>query len=138
MTHYRPKMSKQEEHRKKDPATKITYQGYSHGFKKTILAEIENGQISINQAAKKYGVGRTTIQKWMNKMGNFDKKLREMGGNSAKQEIQRLKQKIRDLETQKDILETAIEIVEEEYGVDVKKKFLPESLKNTLRKIRKR
>jgi transposase-like protein len=131
-------MSKQEEHRKKDPATKITYQGYSHGFKKTILAEIENGQISINQAAKKYGVGRTTIQKWMNKMGNFDKKLREMGGNSAKQEIQRLKQKIRDLETQKDILETAIEIVEEEYGVDVKKKFLPESLKNTLRKIRKR
>jgi transposase-like protein len=131
-------MSKQDEHRKKDPATKITYQGYSHGFKKTILAEIENGQISINQAAKKYGVGRTTIQKWMNKMGNFDKKLREMGGNSAKQEIQRLKQKIRDLETQKDILETAIEIVEEEYGVDVKKKFLPESLKNTLRKIRKR
>lgn len=131
-------MSKQDEHKRTNPATKITYQGYSHGFKLSILAEIENGQISVNQAAKKYGVSRAAIQKWMNKMGNFNKKLREMGGNSAKQEIQRLKQKIRDLETQRDILETAIEIVEEEYGVDVKKKFLPESLKNTLRKIKKR
>jgi len=35
-----------------------------------------------------------------------------MGGNSAKQEIQRLKQKIKALYTRRDILETAIEIVE--------------------------
>ena len=92
----------------------------------------------VSQQAKKYGVSRSAIQRWMGKMGTFDKKLREMGGNSAKQEIQRLRQKIKDLETQKAILETAIEIVEEEYGVDVKKKFLPESLKDTLRKLKKR
>ena len=71
-------------------------------------------------------------------MGTFDKKLREMGGQSAKQEIQRLRQKVKDLEAEKLILETALEIVEEEYGVDVKKKFLPESLKDTLRKLKKR
>ena len=124
--------------KKTDPATKITYQGYPHGLKRSILAEVENGQTSINQAAKKYGVSRSAIQKWMRKMGTFDKKLREMGGNSAKQEIRRLRQKIKDLETQQIILETAIEIVEEEYGVDVKKKFLPEPLKDTLRKLKKR
>ena len=131
-------MRTQKADKKTEPATKITYQGYSHGLKRSILNEVENGQTSINQAAKKYGVSRSAIQRWMGKMGTFDKKLREMGGNSAKQEIQRLRQKIKDLETQKTILETAIEIVEEEYGVDVKKKFLPESLKDTLRKLRKR
>ncbi len=119
------------------PATKITSQGYSHGLKLSILAEIENGQISINQASKKFGVSRSAIQRWMKKMGTFDKKLREMGGNSAKQELQRLRKRIKELEAEKAILETAIDIVEEEYGVDVKKKFLPESLKDTLRKIRK-
>ena len=131
-------MKDNREGKKVKPATQITYQGYSHGFKLGILAEIENGRISLNQAAIKYGISRTSIQRWMNKMGTFDKKLREMGGNSAKQEIKRLKQKIKDLEAEKAILETAIEIVEDEYGVDVKKKFLSESLKDTLRKIRKR
>ena len=131
-------MRTQNADKKTDPATKITYQGYSHGLKRSILAEVENGQTSINQAAKKYGVSRSAIQRWMRKMGTFDKKLREMGGNSAKQEIRRLRQKIKDLETQKIILETAIEIVEEEYGVDVKKKFLPEPLKDTLRRLKKK
>jgi transposase-like protein len=120
------------------PATKITYQGYPHGLKLSILAEVENGQTSINQASKKYGVSRSAIQGWMKKMGTFDRKLREMGGQSAKQEIHRLRQRIKELEAQKAILETAIEIVEEEYGVDVKKKFLPESLKGTWRKLSKR
>jgi len=78
----------------------------------SFLTKIENGQIADNQAVKKYGVSRAAIQKWMNKMGNLYKKLREMGGNSAKQEIQRLKQKIKALYTRRDILETAIEIVE--------------------------
>lgn len=127
-----------EEDKRPSPAARITYRGYPHGLKLSILAEVENGQTSINQAAKKYGVSRSAIQGWMKKMGTFDKKLREMGGNSAKQEIQRLRQRIKELEAQKAILETAIEIVEEEYGVDVKKKFLPESLKDTWRKLRKR
>lgn len=116
----------------------ITYQGFSHGFKLRVLADVENGLMSINQAAIKYQVGRSTIQKWMNKFGLQDKKLREMGGRSPKDEIKRLQQKIRDLETQKRILETAIDIVEEEFDVDVKKKFLPKSLKNTLRNIKKK
>jgi transposase len=119
-------------------ARKITYQGFSWGLKIGIIEEIENGQISINQASIKYGIGRSTIQKWITKFGNLDRKLREMGGRSPKQEIQELKKKIQRLETEKDILESAIEIIEDEYGVDVLKKFLPESLKRTLRELKKR
>lgn len=121
----------------KEQANKITYQGYSWGLKVSIIEEVENGQISINQASKKYDIGRSTIQKWMNKFGNLDKKLREMGGRSPKQEIEELKKKLTRMEMERNILESAIEIVEEEYGLDVKKKFLTQSQKDTLRRIKK-
>jgi len=35
-------------------SSKPTYQGYSHGFKIAIIESIENGQLSIRQAAKEY------------------------------------------------------------------------------------
>lgn len=119
------------------PATKITYQGYSWGLKITIIEQIENGQISINQAAKKYGVSRSGIQKWMQRFGNLDKKLRAMGGRSPKQEIKELRKKISNLETERDILESAIEIIEDEYGVDVRKKYIPGSQRRILSKIKR-
>ena len=119
------------------PATKITYQGYSWGLKISIIEQIENGQISINQAAKKYGVSRSGIQKWMQRFGNLDKKLRAMGGRSPKQEIKELRKKISNLETERDILESAIEIIEDEYGVDVRKKYLPGSQRRILSKIKR-
>lgn len=118
-------------------ARKITYQGFSWGLKVGIIEEIENGQISINQASIKYGIGRSTIQKWMTKFGNLDRKLREMGGRSPKQEIEELKKKLERAEMERDILETAIEIIEDEYGVDVKKKFLSQSQKDILRRLKK-
>ncbi len=121
-----------------EPAGKITYQGYSWGTKTGIIDEIESGRLSINQASIRYGISRSTIQEWIKKYGNFERKLREMGGRSPKQEIQELKKKLQRLETEKEILETAIEIIEDEYGVDVRKKYLPESLKRTLRELKKR
>ena len=124
--------------KKDDPqAEKITYQGYSWGLKIGIIEEIENGQISINQASKKYNIGRSTIQKWVSRFGNLDKKLREMGGRSPKQEIQELKKKLAQVEMERNVLETAIEIVEDEYGVDVKKKFLSPYQKSILRRLKK-
>lgn len=121
-----------------ESATHPTYFGYSHAFKLQVLAEVENGLISINQAAIKYKISRAVIQKWMKKYGNLDKKLRQMGGKSAKQEIQELRKQIKDLQSQKLILETAIEIIEDEYGVDVKKKFLPKPLRDSYKKLDKK
>ena len=125
------------ERKTEEQATKITYQGYSWELKINIIEEIENGQVSINQAAKKYGVSRTAIQKWMKKYGNLDKKLRDMGGRSPKQEIAELKKKLKQAELERDILETALEIIEDEYGVDVKKKFLSQYQRDTLKKQKK-
>ena len=61
-------MQKQVQMRKKKSITlssKPTYQGYSHGFKLAIIERIENGQLSIRQAAKEYDVSSSGIRKWM-------------------------------------------------------------------------
>ena len=60
-----------------------------------------------------------------------------MGGKSAKQEIKELRKRISNLETEKGILESAIGIIEEEYGVDVRKKCLPEYQRRILSEIRR-
>jgi transposase-like protein len=119
---------------KKEQAEEPVILHYSYGFKKQVIEEIENGLISMNQAAKKYHVYRSTIQRWFAKMGNFEKRLRTMGGKSPRQEISALRRKIKQLEQEKEILDFALDMVQEECGVDMRKKFLPESLQTTLKK----
>lgn len=117
-------------------ASKPTYQGYSYGFKIAIIERIENGQLSANQAAKEYGCSRAAIHKWKKKYANLDKKLRSMGGKSPQQEINELKKKLRQAENKVHIWELAMEIIEEDYGIDVKKKYLTNYQKKVLRDIK--
>lgn len=117
--------------------SKPTYQGYSYGFKVAIIERIENGQLSINQAAKEYDVSKSGIRKWVKKYGNLDRKLRNMQGKSPKQEIAELKKKLKEAEKKVMIWETAMEIVEEEFKVDVKKKYLTEYQKHVLKNMDK-
>jgi len=119
--------------RKKPPTESYKYYRYSYSFKKQVIEEIENGQISMNAAALKYEVSRSTIKKWFDKMGNFDKKLRSMKGKSPGEKIREMKARIDRLEQEKEILSFAIDMISEETGTDMLKKYLPESQK-TLRK----
>ena len=94
-------MQKQVQMRKKKSITlssKPTYQGYSHGFKIAIIERIENGQLSIRQAAKEYDVSSSGIRKWIKKYGNLDE---------AEKKVM--------------IWETTMEIIEDEFQVYVKK-----------------
>jgi len=118
-------------------ASKPTYQGYSYGFKIAIIERIENGQLSINQAAKEYDCSRAAIQKWKKKYANLDIKLRELGGKSPQQKIKELEKELRQVKQQNYIWELAMEIIQEDYGVDVKKKYLTKYQKSVLRKIKK-
>ncbi len=118
--------------------TKPTYQGYSYAFKVAIVDRVEQGQVSMNQAAKEYDVSRSAIQKWVKKYGNLDKKLRSMGGKSPKQEIAELKKKLKEAETGALIWKTAVEILEEDFQIDAKKKYLTEYQKDLLRNMEKK
>lgn len=119
-------------------ASKPTYQGYSHAFKIAIIERIENGQLSINQAAKEYQCSRSAIQKWVKKYANLDRKLRTLKGKSPQQEITDLKKKLREAERTNLIWELAMEIIEEDYGVDVKKKYLTKYQRKVIRDFKKK
>jgi len=119
-------------------SSKQNYQGYSHGFKIAIIERIENGQLSINQASKEYDVCNSSIRKWIKKYGNLDRKLRNMQGKSPQQKIAELEKKLKEAEKKVLIWETAMDIIEEEFHVDVKKKYLTRYQRHVLKSMDKK
>lgn len=118
-------------------ASKPTYQGYSHAFKMAIIERIENGQLSINQAAREYDCSRSAVQKWVRKYANLERKLRDLKGKSPQQEIAELKKKLKQEQRKNQVWEAAMDIVEEMYDIDVKKKLLNKYQRNVLRNLYK-
>lgn len=105
---------------------------YSFSYKMEVVESIENGNLSQNQASKYYGVHRKTISGWLKKYCNFNRKLKEMGGKSPKQNVADLRAKLRVSQSENEALKAVFGIIEEEYGDELLKKYLPESLLKTL------
>lgn len=118
----------------KIPASERWKNQYSFAYKMDVIESIENGKLSQNQASKVYGVHRKTISGWLKKYGNFEKKLKEMGGKSPKQEIADLRAKLRASQGENQVLKAVMSIIEDEYGQEMIKKYLPESLLKTIPK----
>ena len=116
----------------KIPASERWKNQYSYAYKMEVVESIENGKLSQNQASKVYGVHRKTISGWLKKYGNFEKKLKEMGGKSPKQEITDLRAKLRASQGENQVLKAVMSIIEDEYGEEMIKKYLPESLLKTI------
>lgn len=110
---------------KKQPCRKKEYQKISFDFKLSIIDEITNGQISINYAAKKYNISRSSIDYWMKKLANFSNKTNGMSKNN---EIKKLRERIEELEFQKDFQQIIIAEFEHLTGEELAKKSLPEAL----------
>ena len=111
---------------------------YSYSFKKEVVESVENGKMSQNQASLYYGVHRRSVSDWLKKYGNLDKKLREMGGKSPRQNIDDLRAKLRTSESENSVLKAVLSIIEEDCGEEMLKKYLPESLIETLPKPKKK
>ena len=75
---------------------KKKYQKVSFDMKLSIIDEIANGQISVNHAANKYNISRSSIDYWIRKLSNFEDRSKTMGKND--QEIKKLKERIEELE----------------------------------------
>jgi transposase-like protein len=122
---------------------KRTQKDYSMSFKLQLVQEIERGQLTVTEAAKKYGIqNRTTVVQWLRKFGNFDweNKTPFNMSKSPEQKIMELEAKVKLLEKQKSFLERQafvadkkaiifdmmIDIAEEEYKIDIRKNSPPE------------
>lgn len=107
------------------------YQKVAFQRKLFIIDQILNGQISINYAAKKYSISRTSISYWIKKYATLEQKKI---GMSKEDEIKKLKEKIYELEFIKDFQQDVIADMEIITGVDMSKKSLPETLAKEIAK----
>lgn len=113
---------------------------FSEEFKKEKVRELENNLSEIRDICKEYAVTRTSVYKWIYKYSAMRKKgvrqVIEIESDTKK--LQALRERLRELERiigQKQLLidfqEKVIEMAEEEYHVDIKKKFGGKSCSGT-------
>ena len=105
---------------------------FSEDFKKGKVKELENGVTKVDDLCKQYEVSNTSVYRWLKLYGSKGETKERMIVESLSdtQELLRLKKQVADLERtvgQKQILiefkDKMIELAEETYGVDIKKKF---------------
>lgn len=107
---------------------KRTQRDYSLAFKLQLVYEIEKGHLTYKQSQRKYGIqGRSTVLVWLRKHGTLDWTSKTPMKKKAppKTYISQLEAKIKRLEEEKLILNRAIDIADDMFGTDIRKKYLP-------------
>jgi transposase-like protein len=120
---------------KKQPSRKRNGKQVSFDLKLSVIDEINNGRISVNYAAKKYNLSRSTIQYWMQKLSNYGSKAKHMNKDL---EIKKLKERNEALEFIKDFQQDIIIEFEKVTGQELSKKFLPEHIANEIQQKKKK
>lgn len=108
-------------------ALRRSQRDYSLPFKMQVVLEVEKGELSYREAQRKYGIqGRSTVLKWLRKHGTLDWKLSNpmKSKPTPQQKIRELERRLKRLEQQREVLNKAIEIADEQLGTDIRKKYL--------------
>ncbi len=131
---------------------KRTQRDYTMSFKLSVVQEVESGTLSIKGAMRKYGIqSHGTILNWVRKFGNFDRELQVSQMNKKKtpeQELFELRAEIEVLKKQKAFMErelnnreqkaimfdAIVQVMQEDYNIDLLKKVTPERCAFTLKK----
>ena len=104
---------------------------FSIDFKKKRVRELEKNLVCIADICKSYDVSRTSVYRWIYKYSSMAKRevKQVVESKSDTKKIQLLEERIKELERalgQKqmliDIKDKMIEIAEETYDIDIKKK----------------
>lgn len=108
--------------------SKRTQKDYSLAFRLQVVDEVEKGLLSYKQSQKKYGIqGRSTVLVWLRKHGSLDwtSKMPMKKKAPPKTYISQLEAKIKRLESEKEILNRAIDIADDMFNTEIRKKYLP-------------
>jgi transposase-like protein len=119
---------------------KRTQRDYSLPFKMQVILEVEKGELTYREAQRKYGIqGRSTVLVWLRKFGSLQWKTDNpmKGKQSPQSKIRELEKQVKRLKMQNDILNTAVEIADEQLGTDIRKKYLDLLSKGTEQQVKK-
>ena len=115
--------------------TKTTIR-YSTCFKLQVLEDIEKKGLSISSCQRKYGIsGGSTIQKWIKKFGkqHLLNKIVRVETRDETDELKRLRKEVKalklsyaELSLHHKCSEAVIEVADEMFGLELKKKYAQE------------
>lgn len=109
---------------------KRSQRDYNLGFKLSVVSQVEKGEMTYKQAQKIYGIqGKSTVLVWLRKHGNLDwtKPIVQFMPSSKEtpaQQIKRLEKELSDERLKNKILNTMIDISDQQYGTAIRKKYL--------------
>ena len=97
--------------------------------REAIVEEYLAGETSYRELELKYGIGSSTVQRWVKARGDKTGSGRETEGKdvsseagSGEAEIKRLRSELRSSELHNKLLNAMIDIAEEQLGVKIRKK----------------
>lgn len=105
---------------------------FSEDFKRRKVSEIDRNLVSVLEVCREYQVSNPAVYKWIYKYSTMRKKgVRQViESNSDSKKLQELRDQISELEriigekqVKLDFQDKMIELAEQEYKVDIKKKF---------------
>ena len=105
---------------------------FSDSFKIQKVRELETGRTKVSELCFQYEVAYNTVYRWLNKFGSMKNKKERLiiESDSDTRQLLELKKKVAELERiigQKQVMldfkDKMIELAEETYGVNNKKKF---------------
>jgi len=111
-----------------------TTRHFSTSFKKEKVELLDKGKITVSELSKIYNVSHTAIYKWKKKFSSLDQterivieKISEEKKNiELLNRIKELEQIIGKKQIELDYYKTAVDVLSEQEGEDILKKFKPE------------
>ena len=110
-----------------------THRTFSTAFKKEKVELLDQGKITVRELSRIYEVSETAIRKWKRKYSKLNKsermvveKISEENKNIELQNrIRELEQAIGRKQLELDYYRTAIDVINQEEGKDILKKYKP-------------
>nr|WP_157499290.1 IS3 family transposase [Flavobacterium beibuense] len=119
---------------KETSGIKRSQKDYNMAFKLAVISRVEKGEMTYKQAQSVYGIqGRSTVLVWLRKFGNLDwSKPNQLFMSKSKetpaQIIKRLEKELADEKLRNKILNTMIDISDNQYGTQIRKKFFSQTI----------
>lgn len=118
--------------RTENKGRKRTQCDYNLGFKLAVVEQVEKGEMTYSQAQAIYGIqGNTTVLVWLRKHGRLDWKNPEVyamkmpkARETPAQKLKRLEKELADEKLKNEILNRMIDLSDEQYGTNIRKKSL--------------
>ena len=113
---------------------KRTQRDYPLAFKLSVVEQVEKGEMTYKQAQRRYGIqGRSTVLVWLRKHGRQDwtrPRIQPMprSKETPAQTIKRLEKALEDERLRNLLLNDMIDVMDADFGTDIRKKLLAAQL----------